>query len=197
MIRASNFQQKYTVASSITPAIQSCFYLPILLYLQSPLFGCPNVSIQYSACTEDVIYTYESLKVASVFTNRFCAQTYPLFCDALKLCSFGLHDNVTKLLCTLVRQGFCTAEWRILEVNNRSEGLIDCQGFGETAQPNCAEQFDLADNGSICLPVCKEFSQHGKSYTDGVVGLHAIVHLVNVIGGIVVMIACILNRAKM
>ena len=101
------------------------------------------------------------------------------------------------LLCTKVRQEFCTAEWRILEVNNRSEGLIDCQGFGETARPNCTEQFNLADGDSICLPLCKEFSQHGETYTDAVVALHGIVHLVNVIGGIIVFIACILNRAKM
>ena len=175
------------------------FLLTILLYLQSPLFGCPNISIQPSACTEEVIYAYESLKVASVFTNPFCAKTYPLFCEALKLCSFGQDPIVKGLLCTKVRQELCTAEWRILEVNNRSEELIDCQalGFGETARPNCTEQFDLADNGSICLPLCKEFSQHGERYTDGVVGLHATVHLVNVIGGIIVIVACILNRTKM
>ena len=177
------------MASSITP---------VLYILQSPLFNCPNISIQDSACTEDVIYTYESLRaVGTVFTNPFCNHTYPFFCKALELCSFGQDLTVRGLLCTRVRQEFCTAEWRILEVNNRSEGLIDCQGFGETAQPNCTEQFDLANNGSICLPLCKEFSQHAKGYTDGIVGLNAIVHLLNVIGGIVVIIACILNRTKM
>ena len=135
--------------------------------------------------------------MASVFTNPFCTKTYPLFCKALELCAIGQDLTVRGLLCTKVRQEFCTAEWRILEVNNRSEGLINCQAFGETAQPNCTEQFKLADSDSVCLPLCKEFSQHGEGYTDAVVALHGIVHLVNVIGGIIVVIACILNRAKM
>ena len=83
-------------------------------------------------------------------------------------------------------------------MNNRSEGLIDCpQELGETTRPNCVEQFDLADNDSICLPLCQEFSQHGERYTDAIVGLHGIVHVVNIIGGIIVIIACILNRTKM
>ena len=168
-----------------------------IFYLQSPLFGCPNISIVYSGCTEDVIYTYESLKVASAFTNPFCARgTYPLFCKALELCSIS-QDVVRNLLCTQVRQKLCTAEWRILEVNNRSEKLIDCQGFGETGQPNCHEQFDLADNNSVCLPLCKEFSEFRRTFTDLVVGLSAFSGLVNVIGGIIVIIACIFNRAKM
>ena len=170
----------------------------MLFYLQSSLFGCPNISIVYSDCTENVIYTYESLKVASVFTNPFCARgTYPLFCKALELCSTGQDVIARNLLCTQVRQKICTAEWRILEVNNRTEELIDCQGFGETGQPHCARQFDLADNNSVCLPLCKEFSEFGKIFTDFVVGLSAYSGLVNFIGGIIVIIACIFNRTKM
>ena len=122
---------------------------------------------------------------------------YPLFCKALELCSSGQDVIVQKLLCTLVRKKLCTAEWRILEVNNRSEELIDCQGLGETSQPNCHEQFDLADNNSVCLPLCKEFSQYAPRFTDALVGTSGIGDLVNVIGGIIAMIACILNRAKM
>ena len=136
--------------------------------------------------------------MASVFTNSFCANaTYKLFCRALTHCSIGQDVAAKSLLCTIARQKYCTAEWRILEVNNRSEGLIDCQEFGETAQPNCTEQFDLADNNSVCLPLCEEFSQYGPSYTNFIVGLDAIAHLVNILGGIIVIIACILNRTKM
>ena len=136
--------------------------------------------------------------MASKFTNSFCADaTYKLFCEALKQCSIGQDAAARRPLCTIVRQKLCTTEWRILEVNNRSEELIDCQGFGETGQPNCTEQFDLADNNSVCLPLCEEFSQYGPSYTNFIVGLDAIAHLVNVLGGIIVIIACILNRTKM
>lgn len=154
--------------------------------------------MQYSSCTEDVLFTYESLKVASVFTSPFCVwRTYHLFCAALKYCDSG--DDVTprNILCKEVRQQHCTAEWRILEVNNRSDGLIDCHGLGETGHPNCSEQFGLANNNSICLPLCKEFSQHGKKFTHTVVKLNAFVHLVNMLGGILVFIACLWNRSKM
>ena len=136
--------------------------------------------------------------MASVFTNPFCPNaTYELFCGALAHCSIGQDVVARSLLCTIARQNLCTAEWRILEVNNRSEELIDCQGFGETSQPNCSEQFDLADDNSVCLPLCEEFSQHEPHFTNFIVGLNAIVHLVNVIGGIIVIIACIWNRTKM
>ena len=136
--------------------------------------------------------------MASNFTNKFCTNaTYEMFCEALEHCSIGQDADARKLLCTQVRQNICTTEWRILEVNNRSEELIDCQGFGETSQPNCTEQFDLADNNSVCLPLCKEFSLSGPRFTNFLVGLTAIAHLMNVVGGIIVIIACIWNKAKM
>ena len=176
--------------------LQCCKH--IIHCLQNPLFGCPNISIISSECTEDVIYTYESLKVASVFTNQFCPnRTYPLFCKALEHCNSGQEVFVRDLLCTQVRQKLCAAEWRILEVNNRSEEMMNCQRFGETSQPKCTKQFNLADNNSVCLPLCEEFSEYGEKFTDFIAALSAIVHLVNVIGGIIVIIACIWNRTKM
>ena len=78
-----------------------------------------------------------------------------------------------------------------------SEELIDCQGFNETSSPNCTKQFDLADDNSVCLPLCKEFSQDDRSLTNFILGLYPISHLVNVIGGIIVIIASIINKTKM
>ena len=136
--------------------------------------------------------------MASVFTNEFCNRsTYQSFCEALDYCSIGQDADARELLCTQVRQNNCTAEWRILEVNNRSTELIDCQEFGETSRPNCTEQFDLADNDSVCLPLCKEFSRHGEKYTDFIVPFHVVVHIMNAVGGIIVIIASVLNRANM
>ena len=150
-----------------------------------------------STCTDDVTHTFESLKGASNYTNEFCLNHTHLFCEALKHCSSGQVADARELLCTQVRQNICTAEWRILEVNGWSEELIDCQKFGETSRPNCTKQFDLANDNSVCLPLCKEFSQYGPSFTKFLVGLSAIAHLMNLLGGIIVIIACILNRAKM
>ena len=162
------------------------------------MYGCPNTTIRDSPCTEDVIYTYESLKVASALTNEFCVnETCPAFCAALNLCNIGNDTDARGLLCTEVRQQYCTAEWRILEVNNRSEYMIDCDGFGKTGKPNCVEQFDLADGDSVCLPLCKEFSIYDDKFTDAIVALTAFAHLVNVLGGIISFFACIVNRKKM
>ena len=162
------------------------------------MYDCPNTTIQDSPCTEDVIYTYESLKVASALTNPYCAnETYPAFCTALNFCSINNDTDARRLLCTEVRQEHCTAEWRIMEVNNRSECLIDCNGFGETGKPTCTEQFDLADGDSVCLPLCKEFSAYDEKFTDTIVALHAFVHLVNILGGIISFVTCIVNRKKM
>ena len=120
-----------------------------------------------------------------------------MFCVALRFCADDNEVSAKSILCGEVRQKHCTAEWRILEVNNRSEELIDCYGFGETGQPNCSEQFDLSNNGSICLPLCKEFSQHGEQFTNIFVGFHAPVYLMNALVGIIVLVACLWNRIKM
>ena len=160
--------------------------------------AAPTLLLYKTYCTEDVIYTYESLKVASAFTNPFCAnRTYLVFCAALNLCSIGSDAVARSILCTEVRQKHCTLEWRIMEVNNRSEYLIDCDGFGETGKPNCVEQFDLADGDSVCLPLCEEFSQYDEKFTDAMVALQGFVNLVNVLGGIISFVACIINRKKM
>ena len=174
----------------------------LLYLLQSELYHACNITIQQSSCTEDVIFTFESLRTASALTNSYCLEVahghLNVFCQALNICNNGngvFHVKVA--LCQRVGQKICTAEWRILEFNNRSEELIDCSMFGETDYPNCTEQFDLANNGSVCLPLCKEFSQHGKTLTDAVVALSAFCQVVNVLGGIIVFIACVWNRSKM
>ena len=157
-----------------------------------------NVSIQHSSCTEDVMFTYEALKVASQLTFPFCInRTRHLFCEALSLCNDNDDDSAVQVVCEEVRQEYCTAEWRILEVNIQSKGLVDCYDFGETSHLNCSEQFDLADNNSVCLPVCTEFSQHQKAYTDAILPLNAFVHLVNVLGGIIILIASLWNKNTM
>ena len=174
----------------------------LLYLLQSELYHACNITIQQSSCTEDVIYTFESLRAASVLTNPYCLEVahghLNVFCQALNICNNGIDlFHVKVALCQGVRQKICTAEWSILEFNNRSEELIDCSMFGETYYPNCTEQFDLANNGSVCLPLCREFSQHGKTLTDAVVALNAFCHLVNILGGIIVFIAFVWNRSKM
>ena len=52
---------------------------------------------------------------------------------------------------------------RVLELNE-SEELIDCNDYGETVPLNCSDQFGLDNNGSICRPLCKTFSQFSETF---------------------------------
>ena len=154
-----------------------------------------NFSIANS-CTRDVINTYETLRNESESTFPFCIQeTQDLFCDALRKCDdLAL---VGEIVCQEIRQTYCTSEWRILEVSNRTEGIFDCDGYGETIQLNCSDQFDLDNNDSVCLPLCKSFSQDGEVAATILVVDSALAHLINAIGGIIVLIAAIWNRRNM
>ena len=99
-------------------------------------------------------------------------------------------------MCQKVRQHYCTAEWRLLELNSTlSDGLIDCDG--ETASINCSKQFGLVNNGSLCLPLCTKFSQYDDTFTSVYMVLSIISHITNMIGGIAVFIASYIKRRKM
>ena len=165
--------------------------------LQDNLLELCNTSIiTNNSCTKDVMNTYESLRNVSESTFPFCIQeTQNKFCDALRKCDdLAL---VGEIVCQEIRQTNCTSEWRMLEVSNRTEGIFDCDEYGETIQLNCSDQFDLDKNDSVCLPLCKSFSQQGEVATIILVADNAFAHLINAIGGIIVLIAAIYNRKNM
>lgn len=115
--------------------------------------------------------------------------TQPETCEQLNNYSY-----IKDVMCREVRQEYCTAEWRLLELKS-FEGLIDCDG--ETASINCSKHFGLANNGSICLPLCTEFSQYDDTFTDVYMALFIIAQLTNMVGGIAVFIASYIKRRKM
>ena len=164
--------------------------------LQDNLSTVCNTSITNNSCTRDVINTYETLRKVSESTFLFCIQeTQDLFCDALSKCDdLAL---VGEIVCREIRQTYCTSEWRILEVSNKTEGIFDCDDYGETIQLNCSDQFDLDNDDSVCLPLCESFSQQGEVATIILVVDNAFAHLINAIGGIIVLIAAIYNRKNM
>ena len=99
-------------------------------------------------------------------------------------------------MCQHVRQNYCTAEWRTLELNSTiSERLIDCSE--DTGSIDCGKQFGLAQNDSICLPLCKQFSQYGEVFTSVYFAVSIISHITNLIGGIAVLIIAFCKRQKM
>ena len=175
----------------------ACIIILVIITLQDDLLELCNTSIiTNNSCTRDVMNTYTTLRKVSESTFPFCIQeTQDLFCDALSKCDDLIL--VGEIVCQEIRQTYCTSEWRILEVSNRTEGIFDCDDYGETIQLNCSDQFDLDNGDSVCLPLCKSFSQHGEIATTILVVDIAFAHLINVIGGMIVLIAAIYNRKNM
>ena len=150
-----------------------------------------------SDCINQTLCTYEALRTINLpSSQQYCSERVEkLFCDALMECSN--ESYVKDIVCRQVRQEYCTAEWRMLEVNNQTDGLIDCEKYQETAQLICSDQFDLANDGSICQPLCAEFSQYSKAYTTPRQVLTAICQFVSILGGAVVITISFKKRAKM
>ena len=146
-----------------------------------------------------ILYTYEALRTINLPSSQeYCIERVEaLFCDALILMECNNESYVKDIVCQQVRQEYCTAEWRMLELNNQTDGLIDCTDHGETATLNCGDQFGLVNNGSVCLPLCGEFSQYSKAYTKPYIVLYATCLFINVIGGIAVLALSFWKRKKM
>ena len=150
-----------------------------------------------SDCINQTLCTYEALRTINLpSSQQYCSERVEkLFCDALMECSN--ESYVKDIVCRQVRQEYCTAEWRMLEVHNQTDGLIDCEEYEETAPLICSDQFDLANYESICLPLCAEFSQYSKSYTTPRQVLFNICLFMIILGGAVVITISFKKRAKM
>ena len=144
-----------------------------------------------------LLYTYEALRTANFpSSQQYCSERVEtLFCDALMECSN--ESYVKDMVCQQVRQEYCTAEWRMLEVHNQTDELIDCEEYEETVSLNCGDQFGLASDGSVCLPLCGEFSQYSEAYTKPHLVLSATSQLLSVIGGLTVLATSFRKRKKM
>ena len=142
-------------------------------------------------CTNQILHTFEALRTINLpSSQQYCSERVErLFCNASMDCNNELY--VKDIVCQQVRQDYCTAEWRMLEVNNQTDGLIVCEEYEETAPLNCSDQFGLADNGSVCLPLCEEFSIISNPV------LYTISTLISIIGGLTVIAISIKKRKKM
>ena len=144
-------------------------------------------------CSDDLVYTYEALRLVSRYP--FCVNKVEEQFTKLQNCS---NDSgcVESVMCQEIRQQYCTAEWRVLELNE-SEGLIDCINYGETAPLNCSDQFGLTKNGSVCLPLCAEFSQYSETFTTLFPIWLIIFSGLNVIGGIISLVISVYKIKKL
>ena len=156
-----------------------------------------NFSAFNSDCVDQILYTYEALRTINLpSSQQYCSERVEtLFCDALMECSN--ESYVKDIVCRQVRQEYCTAEWRMLEVHNQTDGLIDCEEYNETTPLTCSDQFDVASDGSVCLPLCGKFSQYSEAYTTPHIALFAMCLFIGIIGGILVIIISFRKRNKM
>ena len=145
-----------------------------------------------SNCTDQILCTYEALRTINLpSSQQYCSERVEtLFCDALMECSN--ESYVKDIVCQQVRQEYCTAEWRMLEVHNQTDGLIDCEEYEETAPLNCSDQFGLANDGSACLPLCEEFSNEASTTI-----FLSVTLLIGILGGIIVLVISCKKREKM
>ena len=144
-------------------------------------------------CSDDLLYTYEALRLASRFP--FCINKVIKQFTELQNRSDDLA-YMKSILCQEIRQEYCTAEWRVLELNE-SEGLINCTEYGETAPLNCSDQFGLGNNGSLCRLLCKKFSQFSEAFTDFLPPWLAIFSGLNIIGGIICLVVSLYKIKKL
>ena len=150
-----------------------------------------------SDCVDQILDTYEALRTINFPSSKqYCSERVEtLFCDALMECSN--ESYVKDIVCQQVRQEYCTAEWRMLEAHNQTDGLTDCEESGETVSLTCSDQFDVTSDGSICLPLCGEFSQYSKTYNTPRLVFYTISFSINVTGGMIVIAISIWKRKKM
>ena len=105
--------------------------------------------------------------------------------------------------CEQVRDNDCPIEWRVLE-NFFGVPIPSCESFSENgtltfseAPPlNCSDQFDVFC-GSLCLPLCSEFSQISHNAAVTANALTILFEVIGLIGGVITLIACFFNRKTM
>ena len=158
---------------------------------------CNFSDFEDSDCMNQTSYTYEALRTINLpSSQQYCSERVEtLFCDALMECSN--ESYVKDIVCQQVRQEYCTAEWRMLEVHNQTDGLIDCEEYNETAPLTCSDQFDVTSDGSVCMPLCAEFSQYSEAYTVPRSILFTICQFVSIIGGAFIFAISFKKRTKM
>ena len=136
--------------------------------------------------------------------NSLCsASILSLFCSTV-----ALYDgcNVTKSLdeeCVQVRDNECAAEWRIVETLFNLT-LPDCSSLNETGNillskaptQMCPDEFGVLC-GSICQPLCAEFSLHNDATTTIYAVFEIILNCISIIAGLVTIAASIYERKKM
>ena len=153
-----------------------------------------NSSAGYLQLTLQTVYN-----LSVVLENGQCGNTISQFyCNAI---DDDTHDLITE--CLEVRDDTCAAEWRMVE-SFFDLTLPSCDGFygvnnftSEKAQAlNCPVDFGIFC-GSLCQPLCAEFSLFSDAATVAYKVLKIMFHVMAIIAGVVTILACCVHRKKM
>ena len=156
-------------------------------------FNCSNISAIRAL---QLVYV-----LGTLFENNHCVtDALPFFCAAID--SFCVDNTILPSLheeCIQVRDNNCSAEWRIAE-NLFSISVPSCRSFDTTVTfssapiQTCPDMFEVFC-GSLCLPSCQRISLLRVDVVYRV--WFTIVYVVNLIGGVITVIASIVYRQKM
>ena len=140
---------------------------------------------------DQLLCTYEALGMLKLSLSQdYCSERLEkLFCNASMECND--ESCVKDLICQQMQQENCT------EIYEETKWLFDCKEYRETGMLNCSDQFDLANNGSVCLPLCGEFSQYSETYTTPHIIILATSLFIGIVGGITVIVVSFRKRKKM
>ena len=126
-------------------------------------------------------------------SSQACANdTRSFFCNA----TYRSCEDVTLIPsreeCRTLQDGVCSDQWAQLQ---NISSLSDCNLL--PPKRSCPSQFRLLDNGD-CIPLCTEFSQNREGATILVSVVTGVIsNLVNIIGGIIVIIIALFRRNTM
>jgi len=174
----------------------------------TPLIMLCNKNERCSDCnkTETELHELEVLRpvhdLSLLLGNGQCSEAIlQFFCNAINIVD---NDNYTLIKeCLRVRDNECATEWRIAEVFF-NVSLPDCNSFDRDANfittraptLSCPDDFGVFC-GSLCQPLCAEFSLFNDAATVAYEVLNIILHTLSLIGGVVTFLACCLRKRKM
>lgn len=157
----------------------------------------------------DGIFRTAADALSSRLTTSECRQQFLSFlcghflkpCDAKSPDAIAIQPTASE--CKRIRDDVCFVEWRLLELSEYANHLPNCSVFNDTDESIderlnivCNNQFGLYCD-SLCLPLCKEFSQNSEGITLLQDILFIFAAISSLLGGTFVIIIAIYRRNSM
>ena len=180
-------------------------YLNLLTNTNKPLTTMSNNDVQEEQILEFLgllrrFSSQLSEQCSAVVMPFICQYVYPP-CDG-----DGSPLLITEEQCINIRDDVCANEWRFALNLDQGSLLPTCEDFGGVDNssagirnvpdsPSCHYQFD--DFCGVCLPLCAKFSQYRAKTKFAVRGITVFSFALELVGGILVLIASVIRRKQM